>query len=42
MIDLIRLLLTPNPKDRPTIFDIESILNNYDNLKNLTLNVIKI
>lgn len=32
-------MLTPNPKDRPSIFEIEEILSNYDKIDQLKLNV---
>jgi len=38
--DLIRLLLTPNPNIRPSIFEVEQLLTQYDNLQKIPLNVI--
>jgi hypothetical protein len=39
MHDLIRLLLTPNPVLRPDIGKVISILELYDSLPNIELNV---
>ena len=39
MLDLIRIMLTPNPLYRPSIFELEKILNNYWDLKEISLNV---
>ncbi|KAM3142262.1 hypothetical protein pb186bvf_005671 [Paramecium bursaria] len=36
--DLIRVLLTPDPKLRPSIFDLEKILNNWDVINYIPLN----
>jgi AP2-associated kinase len=41
MTDFIRLLLTPNPKFRPSIFDVEKILMNWDRMQSIPLNVWK-
>ncbi len=32
MLDFIRLMLTPNPKLRPSILDIEKIVLNWDGI----------
>ena len=40
MQDLIRHMLTPNPKFRPDMTEILNIASNYDDIKNISLNVI--
>ncbi len=39
MQDLVRLMLTPDPRQRPSIFQVMSILENWDKIKTITLNV---
>lgn len=41
LIDLIRLLLTPNPKTRPSIFEACELFENYFSLNSIKLNVKK-
>ncbi len=40
MLDTIRLMLTPNPKNRPSIFDMADIFANYFTIDRIKLNVI--
>jgi hypothetical protein len=37
MRDLIRVLLTPNPERRPSIWELEVILNQFDILQEIPL-----
>lgn len=37
MRDLIRLMLTPNPEKRPTIWELEVILNNFNSSNSVQL-----
>jgi AP2-associated kinase len=39
LCDLIRLMLTPNPKLRPDIFEIVTVLENFNEIKQIPLNV---
>jgi len=39
MIDLIRLLLTPNPKTRPSIYEVCDLLASYFSINAVKLNV---
>lgn len=40
MHDLIRIMLTPNPVDRPSIFEIDEILSDYEKMEPIKLNVL--
>jgi len=39
LIDIIRMMLTPNPIDRPSIIELCNIFNDYFNIESITLNV---
>ena len=39
MHDLIRLMLTPDPKYRPSIFEVEQLIQNFDSKDQIKLNV---
>lgn len=39
LCDLIRVMLTPDPSLRPDIFEIVDLLNNFDSLSSIPLNV---
>jgi len=39
LLDIIRIMLTPNPKFRPSIFEMCDIFDNYFNLTSIKLNV---
>lgn len=38
MRDLIRALLVPNPEKRPSIWDLEILIDSFTNLTHITLN----
>ena len=38
MKDLIRLLLTPNPDERPSIWDLELLIEQFGQIKEIELN----
>lgn len=37
--DLIRLMLTPDPRLRPDIFEVLKLINNFDSITSIKLNV---
>ncbi len=37
MKDLIRLMLTPNPEKRPSIWDLEVLINSFHSIKEIEL-----
>lgn len=39
LIDIIRMALTPNPKHRPSIFELSDIFNDYFAIESIQLNV---
>lgn len=40
LIDIIRMMLTPNPQHRPSIIEISNIFNDYFSIESIQLNVI--
>jgi len=41
LLDFMRIMLTPNPSERPSIVDVLNMIKNWNNLQNISLNVIK-
>ena len=37
--DLIRLMLTPDPQLRPSVYDVIKVLDNYESISSIKLNV---